>query len=99
MDRSPGRIASASSTPYNDERLMIALPDDNQARRRTDGHDQPCFNPHIAATSSSYRADKIARERTMRRANGQLVLPRADSPPIRPWLVLKAAATTSTKSP
>jgi hypothetical protein len=48
MDRSPGRIASAGSTPYNDERLMIALPDDNQARRRTDGHDQPCSNPHIA---------------------------------------------------
>ena len=78
---------------------MIALPDENQAHRRTDGHDQPCSNPHIAATSSSYRADKIARERTMRPANGQLALPGADSPPIRPWLVLKAAATTSTKSP
>jgi hypothetical protein len=99
MDRSPGRIASASSTPYSDERLMIALPDDNQARRRTDGHDQSCFNPHIAATSSSYRANKTARERTVRPANGQLALAGADSPPIRPCLVLKAAATTSTKSP
>jgi len=99
MDRSPGRIASAGSTPYNDERLVIALPDKNQARRRTDGHDQPCFNPHIAATSSSYRANKTSRQRTVRRANGQLALAGADSPPIRPCRVLKAAATTSTKSP
>jgi hypothetical protein len=99
MDRSPGRIASVGSTPYNDERLVIALPDENQARRRTDGHDQPCSNPHIAATSSSYRANKTARERTVRPANGQFALARADSPPIRPCLVLKAAATTSTKSP
>jgi len=99
MDRSPGRIASAGSTPYNDEHLVIVLPDDNQARRRTDGHDLPCSNPHIAATSSSYRADKIACERITRPTNGQLALPRADSPPIRPCLVLKAAATTSTKSP
>jgi len=99
MDRSPGRIASAGSTPYNDERLVIALPDKNQARRRTDGHDQPCFNPHIAATSSSYRANKTARERTLRTANGQLALAGADSPPIRPCRVLKVAATTSSKSP
>jgi hypothetical protein len=99
MDRFPGRIASAGSTPYNHERLVIALPDENQARRRTDGHDQPCFNPHIAATSSSYRANKTARERTARPANGQLALAGADSPPIRPCRVLKAAATTSTKSP
>jgi len=99
MDRFPGRIASAGSTPYNDERLVIALPDENQARRRTDGHDQPCSNRHIAATSSPYRANKTARERTARPANGQLALAGADSPPIRPCRVLKAAATTSTKSP
>jgi hypothetical protein len=99
MVRSPGRIASAGSTPYNDERLVIALPDENQAHRHTDGHDQPRPNPHIAATSSSYRADKTARERTARPPNGQLALARADSPPIRPYLVLKVAATTSTKSP
>ena len=99
MDRSPGRIASAGSTPYNDERLVIALPDENQARRRTDGHDQPCSNRHIAATSSPYRANKTARKRTVRPANGQLAVARADFPPIRPYLVLKVAATTSSKSP
>ena len=99
MDRFPGRIESAGSTPYNDEHLVIALPDENQARRRTDGHNQPRFNPHIAATSASYRANKTARERTARPANGQLVLAGADSPPIRPCLLLKVAAITPTKSP
>jgi hypothetical protein len=99
MDRSPGRITSAGSTPYNEEHLVIALPDENQPRRRTDGHDQTWPKLHIAAISSSYRADKIARERTARPANGQLAVARADSPPIRPWLALKAAATNPTKSP
>ena len=97
MDRSPGRIASAGSTPYNNERLVIALPDENQARRRTDGHDQPCSNPHIAATSSPYRANKTARSEPCGPQTANLPC-RASFPPIRPCLVLKAAATTSTKS-
>ena len=74
MDRSPGRIASAGSTPYNHERLVIALPDENQARRRTDGHDQPCSNRHIAATSSPYRANQTARKRTVRPQTANLPL-------------------------
>ena len=58
---------------------MIARSGKNNTRPRADGHDQPWHNLHIAASSSSHRADKIVREPTARPANGQPDVGRADS--------------------
>ena len=64
--------------------------------RRTDGNNDPLPNPHPAAASSSYRANRIASEQTAPPANAELA---ADPPYIRPLLSLKPAATNSIKSP
>jgi len=96
MARSPGLIMPASLTAYNQETLVIPLPRKNQPSRRTDGNNHPLPNPHPAAASSSYRANRIASEQTAPPANAELA---ADPPYIRPLLSLKPAATNSIKSP
>src|SRR6476646_446273 len=99
MDRPHGTITSAGSTAYNGGHLVTHLPDENQPRRRTNGHDQPCANLHFAATSARNRADKIACEQTARPANAHPAVARVDPPPIRSSGALKTGATNSTKSP
>ena len=96
MARSPGLIMPASLTAYNQETLVIPLPRKNQPSRRTDGNNHPLPNPHPAAASSSYRANRVASEQTEPPANAELA---ADPPHIRPLPSLKAAATNSIKSP
>ena len=96
MARSPGLIMPASLTAYNQETLVIPLPRKNQPSRRTDGNNHPLPNPHPAAASSSYRANRVASEQTEPPANAELA---ADPPHIRPLLSLKPAATNSIKSP
>src|SRR5262249_171880 len=78
------------------ETLVIPLPRKNQPSRRTDGNNHPLPNPHPAAASSSYRANRIASEQTAPPANAELA---ADPPHIRPLLSLKPPATNSIKSP
>jgi hypothetical protein len=86
-------------TLYDEEHLLTDQPVENPPARHTDGHDQPWANLNIAATSTRYRADKIAREQTSRPANAELAVAHVDSPPIHSSLALKAAPTTSSKSP
>src|SRR5262249_56191307 len=96
MARSPGLIMPAILTAYNQETLVIPLPRKNQPSRRTDGNNHPLPNPHPAAASSSYRANRIASEQTAPPANAELA---ADPPYIRPFLSLKPPPTNSTTPP
>ena len=65
MVRSRDPITSGGSTPYDEEQLAVALPDNNRTRLSNDGHRHSLPVPNFNSASRSHRFDETAIKRAV----------------------------------